>query len=1001
MIRSRLVSSFVFLFLAMMAVPLWAGYSFLPKAIAVPGGTNPALYGIFGGSLVKSVDGGQNWIPLYITKAGLPQPTILEVDVDLLVNDTLYVRTSDPAQGLWKSVDGGQTWMPAVTGLPTSGAQVDFFKQIQEGSQVSLYLKKGSTVYKSTDRGARWLMTGTLPTADAVMDVADTVAAQMYLVDRVTLKAYLSLDDGHSWTLQGQLLAGPIQNNTVNAIHVLTTNPNRLYVSIDGYGAARGAYVSGDAAVTFSLVSGLGPFERMFTGFSGPLYATMVDGQGFYRASPDESDWNSYGGGLTVAFTLTAVNRNNRDILWGLRGGSQQQLIMSKDDGNNWTPVTAKLTPTLADPVPVVNVELPQGAPYVHAFDVTLFEDPSWALPVTLSTSGEPWLTLDTLSGTTPLSDAARINTTGLAVGTYQSTVTISAPDSFNGTVSFEVNLTVRAYGSAGPKYVISTIAGQGDGGETRTSGTALDLAIGAPRALRIGPEGKLWISAGNRLWRRDGTMLTAIAGNGTKGSAGDGLNPLSAEISDPDGIAFDSQMVPHLAEYESARIRRINSGSIRTQVEFSAFGFGTGSHSLVIDPFGNLLMANPQGILIFNGAKLQVRTAFVFVDPWGMVLDASGNLFVTDRGAHRIYKVTPTGVVTTVAGTGTHPGFDGDGGPASAARLSAPAGIAMGPDGSLYFADTGNQRIRKIAPGGTITTIAGSGGNGFGGDGYTAEYASFLNPDAVAVDADGRVFVADAGNNRVRMLVLTAEANLPMPPPGSQPSMAPKVTHVDRGGSIGGPLSPGAVFSLYGTLLSGARQTSDSIPWPTSIDDVSVTINGRPAPIFFVDPTQINGQIPFETELGTATAVVTYQGMPSAAFQFQVVAASPGVLVFDTDRAVMQNQDYSVNTADNPIRPGEIGLLYLSGIGIGTVAVPTGAAPPSYPDPLSKVNYPYMITVGGMEADVQYLGYAGRYPTLVQANIVIPNLAPGDHLIVVTVNGVSSQPLKITVGAP
>ncbi len=1001
MIRSRLACFAIFFSAVLMAVPAWAGHPFLPKVVAAPGGVNPDLYGMFGGSLVKSVDGGETWIPLYITQAGLPQPSILDFQVDLILNDTLYVRTSDPAHGLWTSTNAGQSWMPAVTGLPSSGSQVDFFKQVRDGNQVSLYLKQGNVLYKSTDRAAHWQMKGTLPKADAVMDVADSVQVQMYLIDRTTLQAYVSGDEGHSWAPTGKVVNFAVQNNTVNAVHVLSNNANRVYVSVDGYGAARGAYVTGDATTTFTAVSGLGTFGQMFTDYSGPLYATVADGVGFYRASADESDWSSYGSGPTTSFTLYAVNRNNSNIVWGLRGGNLNQLIRSVDQGNTWQQVMASLTPTLAAPVREVNVELPQGAPYLHGFDVTLFEDSSWALPVTLSSSGESWLTLDSLGGTTPLNNAARIDTTGLAVGTYQATVTVNAPDSFNQTVSFHINLTVRAYGSVGPQYVISTAAGQGDGGETRTSGDALDLAIGAPRALRIGPEGKLWISSGNRLWRRDGTMLTAIAGNGTKGSTGDGLTPLSAEISDPDGIAFDSQMVPHLAEYDSARIRRVTSGAIRTQVEFSAFQFVTGSHSIVIDPFGNLLMANPKGILIFNGAKLQVRTAFAFVDPWGMVLDANGNLFVTDRGAHRIYKITSTGTVTTVAGTGTRPGFDGDGGPASAARLNSPSGIAMGPDGSLYFADTGNQRIRKIAPGGTITTIAGTGLSGFEGDGYTTEYASLQDPDAVAVDADGLVYVADAGNNRVRALVLTAESNLPAPPPGTQPSNKPQVASVDRGGSIGGPLSPGAVFSLYGSLLAGGRQTSSAVPWPASIDDVSVTINGRTAPIFFIDPSQINGQIPFETELGTATVVVTYNGMSSAAFQFQVVAASPGVLVFDTDRAVMQNPDYSVNTAANPILPGEIGTVYLSGIGIPTVAIPTGAASPGPPDPLAEVNYPYTITVGGVQAEVNYLGYTPTYPTLVQANVVIPNLAPGDHLIVVTVNGVSSTPLKITVGAP
>ena len=135
---------------------------------------------------------------------------------------------------------------------------------------------------------------------------------------------------------------------------------------------------------------------------------------------------------------------------------------------------------------------------------------------------------------------------------------------------------------------------------------------------------------------------------------------------------------------------------------------------------------------------------------PNGAIVDASGNLYIADTGDNRIRKVS-NGIVSTVAGTGA-PGFSGDGGPATNARLEGPFSIAMDAAGNLYIADTNNQRIRRVT-GGTIATIAGNGQQGFSGDGGPATSASFSAPQAVAVDGAGNVYIADYSNNRIRKI--------------------------------------------------------------------------------------------------------------------------------------------------------------------------------------------------------------------------------------------------------
>jgi uncharacterized protein (TIGR03437 family) len=136
----------------------------------------------------------------------------------------------------------------------------------------------------------------------------------------------------------------------------------------------------------------------------------------------------------------------------------------------------------------------------------------------------------------------------------------------------------------------------------------------------------------------------------------------------------------------------------------------------------------------------------------FGLALDAAGNIFIGDCNNNRVRKVSPAGVIATVAGNGS-PGFAGDGGPASSAALLCPAGVTVDSSGNLYIADGGNNRIRKVSASGIITTVAGNGSQGFAGDGGTATLARLNGAGSVAVDASGNLFVADTGDNPIRKI--------------------------------------------------------------------------------------------------------------------------------------------------------------------------------------------------------------------------------------------------------
>jgi len=135
---------------------------------------------------------------------------------------------------------------------------------------------------------------------------------------------------------------------------------------------------------------------------------------------------------------------------------------------------------------------------------------------------------------------------------------------------------------------------------------------------------------------------------------------------------------------------------------------------------------------------------------PQGIAVDFSGNVFIADRGNHRIRKVDTSGNISTVAGDGT-PGFSGDGGLATIAELKNPDDVAVDPSGNLFIADTDNFLIRKVDTSGIITTVAGNGGVGFSGDGGPATSARLNVVRGVAVDSSGNLFIADTGNQRIR----------------------------------------------------------------------------------------------------------------------------------------------------------------------------------------------------------------------------------------------------------
>ena len=346
---------------------------------------------------------------------------------------------------------------------------------------------------------------------------------------------------------------------------------------------------------------------------------------------------------------------------------------------------------------------------------------------------------------------------------------------------------------------VMDTIAGNENIGFSGDGGPATDASLAFPSGVATDGQGNIFIADThkNRIRRVDGAtgIITTIAGDGNRGFAGDGGPATDASLDSPEGVAVDSRGNVFIANRKHRRIRRVDSatGVIDTVAGNGERGFSgdggpaTGASlaypvGVAVDGQGNLLIADstndrvrrvdattgiittvagsgPTGLFGEGGFSGDggPATSARLNGPAGVAVDGQGNIFIADTHKNRIRRVdAATGVINTVAGDGSW-SFSGDGGPASAARLALPSGIAVDGRSNLFIADTENNRVRRVdATTGVIDIVAGNGERGFSGDGGPATDASLAYPLSVAVDGQGNLLIADSTNDRVRRVDAT-----------------------------------------------------------------------------------------------------------------------------------------------------------------------------------------------------------------------------------------------------
>ena len=321
--------------------------------------------------------------------------------------------------------------------------------------------------------------------------------------------------------------------------------------------------------------------------------------------------------------------------------------------------------------------------------------------------------------------------------------------------------------------YTISTAVGAGP--PSNVQGKSTSLPYNFPTFLTADSTGNVYFIDQNSVikWTNATGLLTLVAGNGTTGYSGDNGPATSAQLNNPQGIAVDSNGDLYIADASNNVIRKVSGGVITTVAGNGMAGVEfNGPEGLAIDSHGNLYIADTGDYLVrelsngtvtnvagtgtpgYNGDDQPATSAMLSSLVTAVAVDSQGNLYIADANSQRV-RVVSGGVINTIAGNGVCCTAD-DGGPATSAELGGLTGIAVDTHGNLFIAEANANStynlIRQVTNG-TITTVAGDStlGAGFSGDGATATAAQLSSPQSVAVDADGNLYIADLGNNRIR----------------------------------------------------------------------------------------------------------------------------------------------------------------------------------------------------------------------------------------------------------
>ncbi|MGI8742274.1 MAG: IPT/TIG domain-containing protein [Bryobacteraceae bacterium] len=487
----------------------------------------------------------------------------------------------------------------------------------------------------------------------------------------------------------------------------------------------------------------------------------------------------------------------------------------------------------------------------------------------------------------------------------------------------------------------LTTVAGTGAsfsyGGD---GGAASTARLNTPSAIIRDDLGNWYISdTGNNRIRKINTagMITTYAGTGEVGSNGDGTLATLAQLNGPRCLALDSSRNLYVADAGNNLIRKITPGGLIFTVAGQINAPLNDPECIAIDSADSLYIAETGNNRILKAPVGSVPAPLAeALKPSSLAVDRSGNLYIAESS--RISKWSSADGFTTLS--------DG---------LNNPRGVVVTGDDVVLISESGSNRVRSLSPAGTLVTIAGTGMPGFAGDGGPGTLAQLAAPIGLTVDISGTVWIADSGNNRIR--ALNPSASGPVTPPVALETI------VNAASLAAGPVAPGEIVTIYGAGFD-ATQTQ-------------VLFDGTPATLFYAGDSQINCQVPYGLPPGAASTVsIRIKGAPVASLPVNVVAANPGIFTVSQGKGQIAaaNEDGSYNSTANPALRGSVITVYATGDGQNN----------------TEVN----LTIGGYAAALLYAGPAPGYPGLMQVNARVPSgfLPPGSQAVVLAIGKAQSQ---------
>ena len=568
---------------------------------------------------------------------------------------------------------------------------------------------------------------------------------------------------------------------------------------------------------------------------------------------------------------------------------------------------------------------------------------------------------------------------------------------------------------------------------------------------MAVDSAGNLYIAdTGNhRIRKVSGGVISTVAGTGTRGFSGDGGPATSAQLSGPGGLAVDSAGNLYIAEY--ARIRKVSNGVITTIAGSGTWGFSGDNGpatsaqiidgGIAVDSAGNLYIADTNnyrvrkisngvittiagdGIPGFSGDNGPATSAQLDV-PGGVAVDSAGNLYIADEGNNRIRKVA-NGVITTIAGNGTF-GYSGDGGPATSAQLPEPGYIAIDSAGDIYVADWNNGTIRVLTPASCTYSVSptalqfpASGGSLTVGIQTNASCAWAVSglpgwmtvSGASSGSGSASVSLAAGPNNTgapLSAIIVVAGVNVAVTQPAPATVPLPPIKAVVNAASyIGGPVSPGEMVTIFGTVIgppTAAYATVDPSTGKlaTTIGGVQVLFSGTPAPMIYASSTQVSAVVPYEiTSAANPSVRIAYEGQTSDAYPLTLAASAPGLFSQNASgggQGAILNQDNTLNWNRDLAAPGSIVQMFLTGEGPTnppgvTGAITAATLPPPQVTPAPAL--PIQVWIDGQPAVYTYAGEApGMVAGVMQLNVRIPaNVSlSGLPFVQVSIGGKMSQ---------